>query len=47
MQITNAEFDAIEADLAKSLAKYDTPAKETSEVMAIVEGTRKDIVVGK
>jgi hemoglobin len=47
MHITSAEFDAIEADLAKSLAKYDVPAKETSEVMAIVEGTRKDIVEGK
>jgi hemoglobin len=47
MQITNPEFDAIEADLAKSLAKYDVPAKETSEVMAIVEGTRKDIVAAK
>ncbi|MGD0387721.1 MAG: group 1 truncated hemoglobin [Tepidisphaeraceae bacterium] len=44
MQITNAEFDAIEADLAKSLAKYDVPATETAEVMAIVELTRKDIV---
>jgi len=47
MQITNAQFDAIEADLAKSLAKYDEPAKETSEVMAIVEATRKDIVEEK
>ncbi|MGD0767713.1 MAG: group 1 truncated hemoglobin [Tepidisphaeraceae bacterium] len=47
MQITTAEFDAIEADLAKSLAKYDVPARETSEVMAIVEGTRKDIVEEK
>jgi hemoglobin len=47
MGITNAEFDAIEADLAKSLAKYDVPAKETSEMMALVEGTRKDIVEPK
>ena len=39
MGITNAEFDAIEADLAKSLAKYDVPARETSEMMALVEGT--------
>ena len=44
MEITNAEFDAIEADLAKSLAKYDEPPKETSELLAIVEATRKDIV---
>lgn len=44
MQISDAEFDAIEADLTQSLAKYDVPAKETSELMAIVESTRKDIV---
>jgi hemoglobin len=44
MEITNAQFDAIEADLSKTLAKFDIPAKETSELMAIVEGTRKDIV---
>jgi hemoglobin len=47
MAITNAEFDAIEADLAKSLAKFDVPPKETSEMMALVEGTRKDIVQAK
>jgi hemoglobin len=47
MQISNGEFDAIKADLAKSLAKYDVPAKETAEVLAIVEGTRKDIVERK
>jgi hemoglobin len=44
MQITTAEFNAIEADLGKSLAKYDVPAKETSEMLALVESTRKDIV---
>ena len=47
MEITNAEFDAIEMDLAKSLAKFDEPAKETSEVLALVESTRKDIVQAK
>jgi|SRR5579872_5549104 len=47
MHITSAEFDAIKSDLAKSLVKFDTPAKETSEVLAIVEGTRKDIVEGR
>lgn len=44
MEITNAEFDAIEVDLAKALAKYDEPSKETSELMTLVESTRKDIV---
>jgi hemoglobin len=44
MRITNAEFDAIKNDLEKSLVKFDTPAKESSEVLALVEGTRKDIV---
>ncbi len=47
MGITSSEFDAIEEDLAKSLAKYDVPARETSELMALVEGTRKDIVQPK
>jgi hemoglobin len=45
MGITDAQFDAIEVDLARSLAKYDVPARETSEFMALVERTRKDIVV--
>jgi hemoglobin len=44
MQITNSEFDAIEADMEASLAKFDVPAQERSEVLAIIEGTRKDIV---
>lgn len=44
MQITNAQFDAIEIDLQLSLTKFNVPAQERSEMMAIVEGTRKDIV---
>ena len=47
MGITNAEFDAIVDDLGKSLEKYDEPPRETSELIALVEGTRKDIVVMK
>jgi len=47
MAITNAQFDAIEVDLAKSLAKYDEPARETSELLTLVESTRKDIVTVK
>ncbi|HEY1923423.1 MAG TPA: group 1 truncated hemoglobin [Tepidisphaeraceae bacterium] len=44
MEITNSEFDAIEADMEASLAKFDVPAQERSEVLAVIEGTRKDIV---
>ncbi len=44
MQITNTQFDAIEADMEASLAKFDVPAQERSEVLAVIEGTRKDIV---
>jgi hemoglobin len=47
MGITNAEFDAIKEDLGRSLEKYDVPPRETSEMIALVEGTRKDIVVVK
>ena len=47
MQITNAQFDAIEVDLQSSLNKFDVPAQERSELMAIVEGMRKDIVEAK
>lgn len=44
MKITNAEFNAIAADLKASLDKFKVPAKEQSELLAAVEGTRKDIV---
>ena len=47
MGITNDEFDAIEVDLAKTLAKYDVGAKETSELLAVVESTRTQIVEPK
>jgi hemoglobin len=44
MQITDAEFSAIAADLKASLDKLNVPAKEQGELMAIVGGTKKDIV---
>ncbi|MCS6806981.1 MAG: group 1 truncated hemoglobin [Acidobacteriota bacterium] len=47
MKITNAEFDAIAADLAASLDKFKVPAKEKNELLAIVESTRRDIVEKK
>lgn len=44
MKITNAEFNALAADLKASLDKFNVPAREQSELLAAVEGTRKDIV---
>jgi hemoglobin len=44
MKITNAEFDAAAADLKASLDKLKVPAQEQSELMAIVGGTRNDMV---
>lgn len=44
MGITDAEFDALAADLQASLQKFNVPKKEQSELMAIVGTTRKSIV---
>ena len=44
MNISNAEFDAIAADLKASLDHFKVPAQEQAELLAAVEGTRKDIV---
>jgi hemoglobin len=44
MKITAAEFDALAADLKASLEKAKVPAKEQGELLAIVAGTKKDIV---
>jgi hemoglobin len=44
MKITNAEFDAAAADLKASLDTLKVPAQEQSELMAIVGGTRNDMV---
>jgi hemoglobin len=46
MQITEAEFGAIAADLKASLDKLNVQAKEQSELMAIV-GTTHDAIVTK
>lgn len=46
MKITDMEFNALAADLEASLDKFKVPAKEQSELLAAVEGTRKDIVSG-
>ena len=44
MKITNAEFDALAADLAASLDKFKVPAKEKKELLTVVGTTQKDIV---
>ena len=44
MKITDAEFDALAADLRASLEKFKVPKKEADELMAVVGTTRKDIV---
>lgn len=44
MMISGAEFDAIAGDLKASLDKFKVPAREQNELLAVVAGTRKDIV---
>jgi hemoglobin len=43
--ITAEEWRAFMDDLNRTLDKFDVPQQERSEVVAIVEGTRGDIVV--
>jgi len=45
MLITPDEWRAFMDDLNLTLDKFDVPAQERSEVVTIVESTRKDIVV--
>lgn len=44
MNITDAEFNALAADLAASLDKFKVPKAEKDELMAIAASTRGDIV---
>jgi hemoglobin len=44
MGISDAEFDALGADLVAVLKKYYVPKRETDELLAAVVSTRKDIV---
>jgi hemoglobin len=46
LHITEAEWEAMVADFKKSLAKFKVPEPEQKELIAIVESTKKDIVVG-
>jgi hemoglobin len=45
MRITPDEWRAFMDDLSRTLDKFDVPEQERSEVVAIVESTREEIVV--
>lgn len=44
LKITEAEWNAGLEDLRATLTKYNVPAKEQAEVIAIIGSTKKDIV---
>jgi hemoglobin len=44
MEVSDAEFDALTADLAASLEKLAVPEREAKALLAIVEAERKEIV---
>ena len=46
LDITEAEWQAFMKDLRDCFAKFNIPAQEQSELIAIVESTKKDIVLG-
>lgn len=45
LHITEKEWQAMVADFKKTLDKFQVPAKEQGELIAIVESTKGDIVV--
>ncbi len=45
LNITEKEWQAMVADFKKTLDKFQVPAKEQGELIAIVESTKGDIVV--
>ena len=45
MKITAGEWEAFMDDLRQTLDKFGVPAQEQTELKAIVESTRADIVV--
>ena len=47
MNITEKEWKAMLADFKKTLDKYKIPPREQKELITIVEGTKKDIVISK
>jgi len=46
LNISEKEWQAMLADFRRVLNNYGVPAKEQGELVAIVESTKKDIVVG-
>jgi len=44
MGITNADFDALVADLVATLNKFKVPEKEQGELLSVLGPMRKDIV---
>jgi hemoglobin len=46
LDITEAEWQAFMKDLRDCFAKFNVPAQEQSELIAIVESTKNDIVLG-
>ena len=47
LNISEKEWQAMLADFRRALNNYRVPAKEQQELVAIVESTKKDIVIGK
>jgi hemoglobin len=47
LKITPAEWRAFMEDLNDTVSKFNVPQQERSEVVAIIESTRDDIVVGE
>ncbi len=46
LNITPTEWDAFMDDLQQTFDKFDVPERERGELVAIVESTRGDIVIG-
>lgn len=46
LNITEKEWQAMLADFRKTLDKFSVPAAEQDELVAIVNGTKADIVIG-
>ena len=45
LNITEAEWQVMLTEFKKSLEKFQVPAREQQELIAIVESTKKDIVI--
>jgi hemoglobin len=45
LNITEKEWQAMLSDFTKSLDKFKVPGREQKELIAIVESTKKDIVI--